>query len=273
MKPLLLSALMLPTLFGTVASTAEVIGLSRPVSESVKPDLLYWNFDGGTPGSSSPNPTADGSGNGFDGYLLPGASQSLPTYVEGKFGTAVFLEALSPKTLDPHVNWNAADAPGSDDTLLDLDGKNFTAGIWICLPPGQTEEEASFVLFERGRSAGESSHWSLVIGRGSTGIWTLRAHLPGAFKSVPIRDVLPDDGEWHHVGMSLEVVDGESRLSFWVDGVLLEGNAMVAAVITPAELKDRILTVGERNVSYHSSAMKVMVDDAFITSGVYQFEP
>ena len=62
-----------PAVFGQ-----STIDLSKPVSQSLKPDVVYWSFDQGLPGQSLPEVVEDESGNGLDGRLLAVMLQVFP---------------------------------------------------------------------------------------------------------------------------------------------------------------------------------------------------
>ncbi len=254
---------------------SDIISLSKPISENIKPDGVYWNFDEGKLGETDPNPVVDGSGNDFPGYLLPGTNGEWPVYVEGKFGTAIHLKGEHPTDQDPRVSWNALESPGQDETRLDLTGKDFTVGAWIKFSNIQPGVEQNFVICERGFSSGTNSYWSLVVIKSAQDKWYLRITLPGVYQHSEGTQIYFSDEEWHHVAMSLHVTEHASEISFWFDGQLIQDRRPLDSAIPPMETdgKNRIFTVGERNPHFHISNADAMVDDVFVTSGIYSFEP
>jgi len=145
MKPYLLLTLLAAAGIHSAAGAAPestVIDLSKPVSESLKPDVLYWAFDDGSIDFYMPDPVEDLSGNGFSGKLMEGAVHPIPTYSEGKFGTAIRLQGNTPNSetpegklktfLNPRVTWARKPRESvSDPNLLHMKDTSFTAGAWV----------------------------------------------------------------------------------------------------------------------------------------------
>jgi len=258
--------------FSASAFAAEVIDLSQPVSASIKPDYIYWNFDGGNAGESEPNPVEDQSGNGFNGFLLPGASGARPVYVEGKFGTGIRLQGSDSKAADARISWNPQDALGSDDARGDLAGSSFTVGAWVKFNEVRSGEFDKFIVFNRGII--EKGALELSILKTTDSKWRLRVIFPGGYKDAGDGAIDFSDGEWHHVATSYEKRDGDGVLSIWFDGVQVkEGIAMEGELAESGVARERMITVGERNVSFFNSNADASVDDLFVTSGVQRFRP
>jgi len=257
------------------ASASDLIRLSKPVSESIKPDGIYWNFDNGTPGTSEPNPVRDESGNGFEGFLLRGVNGELPVYVEGKFGAGIHLKGEHPTAPDPRVSWKVQESSAGDETRLDMSGRSFTAGAWVKFNEIKSGESQTFVVFERGIAAAGNNAWSIRIAKPPNGKWRLRFQLSGAYQDAFGDAVNFSDGKWHHVAISLDQTETAGVLAFWFDGIPIREGVVVDTTIPPMNEKgrNRVFTVGERNVSHYYSDTDASVDEVFVTSGLYRFEP
>lgn len=266
-------AFLVAILLPYTASAADVIPLSKPVGESIKPNGIYWKFDHGKIGKADPNPTADDSGNGFDGFLLSSESGVWPEYVEGKFGTAIRFRGGHPTENDPRVVWDAKESQASDTSKLDMAEQSFTVGAWVKFDTIKSGESQTFVVFERGFTTGENSAWQLAIIKPPNDKWRLRVHLPGLYQDAAGESINFSDGEWHHVAFSLQVAGDGSTLFFWFDGVRQQDGLSVNTVISPVagDNQGRVFTVGERSLHYHFSDADASVDDVFVTTGLYEF--
>lgn len=253
-----------------------VIDLTKPVSESVKPDGIYWAFDGGTIDDWMPDPVIDGSGNAFNGLLQRGAKKPQPTYVEGKFGTAIRFEGNTPfetsedgklRTFqNPRVTWMQYDRPSAPDpSLLDMAGTSFTAGAWIKFEEINGGEPQLLTVFHRGRSNG----WTLRLLKDPTDQWKLMYYGGGRAESDRVADF--NDLEWHHVAFTFKAGAEGNSLQFWLDGKPLGDAIPIRDSITEAPTADRIFTVGESNVGNFGKGFVGAIDDVFVTSGAYEF--
>lgn len=266
-------------LFVPLAAAQTAIDLSQPISKSLKPDILYWSFDGGTVGYSDPMEVEDSSGNGFTGKLKPGKIHPEPVYAAGKFGTALRFHGLTPpvegedgkqRTANPSpsVFWRVRDTPDVPDLQkFELAGKSFTAGLWIKLEKINEGESQSVFLMNWGTFP--ASLWSFILVKDQRDEWIMRMLRT---KSVGT-DVL-SDGAWHHVAFSLEAKDGEISVTYWLDGEILGEPVTSPSVIAESQsVADQIFQVGERNVANFSTGFAGLLDDVFVTSGVHTFQP
>jgi len=257
------------------------IDLSKPVSQSLKPDTLYWPCDGGTLGTSSPEEVADLSGNGFEGKLLPGKIHPQPVYAEGKFGTAVLFHGMTPpvandegkevlRNPNPSIRWQLRDTPGtSDGDKLDMAGKSFTAGLWIKIKEINHSQTQTIMLMNRGYAP--ERQWGFMLIKDDRDEWTV---IFRGLKSSIKTEVLNDSG-WHHLAFSLDFKsDGGSTVTYWLDGTVLGEPVTGTAVIAePESDAERVFRVGERNVANFSTGFAGLIDEVFVTTGVHTFQP
>jgi len=254
------------------------IDLSKPVVQSLKPDVLCWSFDGGTIDDWMPDPVEDLSGNSFEGKLLAGESHPKPTYVQGKFGTGIRLEGNTPQTSsedgsnrthqNPRVSWSDLDIPQAPDPgRLDLMNKAFTAGAWVKFDKVETDESQIYI-FHSGTPAG----WAFFLSRNAKGLWTFNFYGGGAKTAVKDFDANFEDLQWHHVAFS-HASDGDTgTIIFYRDGVAVGTPMPLGAGVAPKEDERRMFTLGERNVGRFSSGLVGAFDDVFVTTGVCSFK-
>lgn len=253
--------------------SAATIDLSKPVSESLKPDGIYWAFDNGTRGDSYPVEVEDTSGNNYDGRLREGKVRPLPVYDEGKFGLALRFPALpedfeyNPRNPNPAVIWRLRDTPEAwDETKLDMEGKSFTGGLWMKLDKILEGQRQVIVLFVRGSSPRQ---WGFVLVKEPTDDWTFRFARCISPKTQEL-----NDGAWHHVAFVVDAEGDASFVSFWLDGQRLgEPIALEAPLLAPETDSDRFFILGESNVGNFSTGFEGLLDDVFVTGGVHTFEP
>lgn len=257
------------------AHAQQVIDLTKPVSESVKPDGIYWAFDGGTIDDWMPDPVIDGSGNAFHGLLQSGEKKPQPTYVEGRFGTAIRFEGNTPaeetsngtRTFpNPRVTWTQYDRPmAPDPTLLDMVGTSFTGGAWIKFEDINAGQPQQVTLFHRGRGNGFA--FSLV--KDASDDWILIYAGGGHARSAKAFEF--NDLQWHHVAFTYEFRPEGNRLQFWVDGRPLGHPVALDGAITEPPPGNRIFSVGESNVGSFGTGFVGAIDDVFVTRGAYEF--
>lgn len=269
---------------------AAVIDLSKPVDESITPTGVYWKFDEGAAGASTPVAT-DHSGNGYAGTLTASATGATPVYAAGKFGNGVHIQQTSgatPGNLDPSVYWSnsasGATAPGLDFAAAGA----FTAGLWLKLDDYKRGLNQTIYLMERGSSvfvnhtpgATQRNFFSFQLNKWAADNWTLTLLLgDGVNPSVSvgmgsgISFTQPNDLEWHHFAFSLESTDEGSVVRFYVDGELLGMQTVDFTLnpLDPTKGSERHLRVGERNASQYLSAFDGVIDDVFITQGAHTF--
>lgn len=242
----------------------KVIDLKKPVGASIKPDVVYWSFDDGIVGESDPLSVTDLSGNSFDAQLAKADVHPIPTYAEGVFGTAIYVQGF------PQVTWwkgNKFDA-APDPSKLIMKNRAFSGGVWFKM---DNLKPVAHVLFrsddngvgwkftvfkdqEADKDAdGTSWYLSLIIGDSRDRARSLAA--TSAFA----------DKKWHHVGFSITPgpEEGEFTAVYWMDGELFDTVTFKATV--PAENPER------RFFAVGNGAWGVL-DDAFVTSGIHTFK-
>jgi hypothetical protein len=255
------------------AEQPAVIDLKKPVLESLRPDGFYWAFDDGIVGTSDPKIIEDLSGNGITGLLGGSREVPTPTYADGKFGSAIFLQGVG-----SIVRWVEGNRTGSPMGLLTSGekGKAFTAGIWYKM---EDTKPVGHILMCR--DGGARIGWRIALVKtdskdketpGSS--WKLRMEF-GDYKGNPGTKAATDafaDGGWHHVGVSV-APDGSAAKSadgltdftavYWLDGQLFDTVAFTT--------KEVDVEQGSHSIVVGSAAMGI-ADDAFITSGVHSFK-
>lgn len=264
-----------------VHATERVVDLSKPVGESFKPDVLYWAFDDGAIDDWAPDPVVDLSGNGFDGKLTAGQEQGQPVYTKGVFGTGIRLTGNAPRvekedgSVKTHPNsrvtWSARDRSQNapNPALLDLNDTSFTIGTWIRFDETAEQEKQTVYVFQRGTE----SAWGLLITRKPGGHFSLLFGAGGARAVTANTPDVFDDGKWHHVAVVYKVGGDQNLATFFLDGVPIGEPLPVAARPAVTEAKDRVFTMGERNVANYSNGLTGALDDAFVTTGECTFLP
>lgn len=256
--------LLLPALGFAAEGDDKVIDLGKPVGENLRPDGFYWAFDDGLLGQTEPAITPDLSGNGFEGRISGDTKTAVPTYAEGKFGTAIYVQGF------PQIRWTAKNALNSVAENAKLLAKNqpFTSGIWfkmddrkpaghllIRLNPPKSGWRLG-IYRETGETAdSEATSWRLSVDFGESG---------GRLKSQASTSAFVD-GQWHHVGFSFEpgMEGGPVTVVYWLDGELFD-TVTASAVAEDGEPIDRFLSVG--------NGVWGLLDDAFVTSGIHTFK-
>lgn len=244
--------------------SGKVIDLKKPVGESLKPDGFYWNFDGGLVGESEPPTVEDLSGNGFDGQISRGSASMTPTYVDGVFGTGIYVQGA------PQVRWREGDKldAASDPSRLTMKGKSFTGGIWFKMDDRKPQ---AHVLIRRDEN---NIGWRLVVMRDAAeetdsdgSAWFLNLQLGDSRergKSQALTSAFTD-GKWHHIGFSVSPDPGGEEFTtvYWLDGEIFDTVTFMATVPDPKP-GTQFLSIG--NVVWG------LLDDAFVTTGIHTFK-
>ena len=254
--PVLKRPLFLLSLVSACASLAAAeIDLSKPVSQTVAPDILYWPFDGGEIGLSRPNPAPDNSGNQLHGEMMGEGTTLRPDYVPGRFGTAISVEGTprqSPAVKAPPAN------PG-EKSPLDLHDQSFTAGAWVRLREPGLERHHLAVM--------ELPNWNFFAQMRDGIGWYVG--LASKHRATATEKVHLEDEEWHHLAFSVEVAAEGTIVTFWLDGNVLGQPQFLAGPIPPFGKPTNFgLRLGRSNLEG-----SLVIDDAFITSGVHTFRP
>ena len=268
---ILLSALFLT---GPVAAAEPAaIDLNKPAGESLRPDGFYWTFDDGIVGTSDPKAVEDLSGNGITG--LAGASKEvpMPTYADGKFGTAIYLQGVG--SIVRWVDKNKTDSPMGFLTT-DGKGKPFTAGFWFKM---EDTKPVAHILLRR--DGGARKGWRIALVRADSkdnetegNSWKLRMEY-GDFKGDPGSKAVTEafaDGSWHHIGVSVAPDESAEKAGdelsnmtavYWLDGQLFD--------TVHFRTKEVVIEQGSHSIVV-GDASNGITDDAFITSGVHTFK-
>jgi hypothetical protein len=269
-----------------MAAESNAIGLGKPVAASLRPDIFYWPFDDGIVGESEPSTVADLSGNGFDGRIINGRKDGNKLiYGEGKFGTGVYAQGF-----DSNVSWKETSRfnAASDPSKLILKNQPFTGGVWFKMddlrPAGHAPIRVMGALngkpvslwrlgvTQARLSKGQPSDDQDLPAQPEGSSWNLSFEVGGAIKgkSTAATEVFADR-KWHHIGFSVSLAQDQSSAGaereftviYWLDGEMFETVTFAAA---PPEFEPGSLSLvmGWR--------VWGMMDDAFLTSGVFGFK-
>jgi len=243
----------------------KTISISKPVIESVLPNLFYWPMDGGLLGTARPPLIEDLSPNILNGHIgIPTGSNIL--YTEGKYDTALLCMD------SPSISWpkgiNSKETEDRDPMVTMED--SITIGFWF--KPEELKQERhtvvrihdrdiSFIFTLRDahfRSQGmEGTEWLMEL--------TVRTSKFEQLTFVtPASTGVFADGEFHHLGVSFSphLNEGYANTVFWLDGKEFD---RIQLPLVPAESAPGRL--------YIRVGHKVwgVIDDIFATKGVYSF--
>ncbi len=250
---------------------ADTIDPNKPIGESLKPSLLYFDFDEESEGSIASKGEMP-----LSASIEPGKVDTYPSFVPGRneaFGKAMaFNYGVLPPFTEPNdmMAGNHLDIP--DKPELRLAGESFTVGAWVQMPEDADLDLSGVrhkMLLGKGGFSNaypgwgfqvsyESNHWSLTLLLVGPNGDRMRA-------DAPIPEGL-SPGVWHHVAASFDAVKQEVTL--WVDGVRTVSRKV------DGDLGESTfpLVIGERGLSTYCN-IPITMDDVFITSGVHDFKP
>lgn len=270
-----------------MAAESKAIDLGKPVAASLRPDIFYWPFDDGIVGESEPATIEDLSGNGFDGRIINGRKDGHKLiYGEGKFGTGVYAQG----GFDSNGSWRESSRSNaaSDPSKLILKNQPITGGVWFRMDDLRPAVHAPIRVMgalngkpvglwrlgvtQAKLSKGQPSDDQDLSAQPEGSSWNLSLEVGGAKKgkSTAATDVFADR-KWHHIGFSVspdqEVSSAggerEFTVTYWLDGEMFE-TVTFSAVPPEFEPGSLSLVMGWR--------VWGMMDDAFLTSGVYGFK-
>ena len=281
-RTVLIIACLIAAGFHSVAGAppdSKVIDLSKPVGESLKPDVLYWAFDDGSIGFFMPDPVEDLSGNGFSGKLMQGAANPIPIYTEGKFGTAILLQGTTPNSetpegklqtfLNPRVSWVVTSKEKvSDPTLLHMKDTSFTAGSWVRIDEVNEGKKQRIPVFYLGHVTG----WSFELSKEANGVWSLKFGGGGDKAKLPVEGADLGDKQWHHVAFAYSLRGENASVVFYVEGSPLGDALELKGKVGQEEGIFSFFTMGEFNVGNFSDGLVGAFDDAFVTTGAHTFK-
>lgn len=249
---------------------AQTIDPNKPLPESLKPDLLYFDFEEDRDGYAISQAEAGLSASIENGKVgvpparKPGPGEAFGHALEFNYGSHPAFVGANEQTAGNHLRI-------ADDASLRLAGQSFTLGAWIQVPEGTEIPFRPYKkIIGKGGHSGSYPGWSLQLG-GRDGVWVLSLLLVDSDAVQTRRDArLPagslEPGVWHHVAASF---DADSKaLTLWFDGLqVFSGEA-------PGEVGESTLplVIGENGMSTYCNIPLVM-DEAFIVSGVHDFVP
>jgi len=261
------SLLLLCVILSKAVGMAETIDPNKPLTESLLPDLLYFNFDGEDDGS-----VISQSELGLTASMETGHVDMPPTRRPGPreiFGHALeFNYGDHPAFTDSNDSIAGNHLRIEDDPSLRLAGQSFTLGAWIQLPEDAELPPRPYKkLIGKGGHADSYPGWSLQLS-GREGTWHLTLLLVGPDNVQTRRDarVWLEPGVWHHVASSF---DAESKeVIIWLDGT----PAFTGEAATDIGESPLPLVIGENGMSTYSN-ITLSMDEVFIVSGVHDFLP
>jgi hypothetical protein len=249
------------------------IDVNKPVSESLRPDGFLWAFDDGIVGTSEPKAVEDLSGNGIAGLLGASKEVPMPTYADGKFGTAIYLQGQG-----GIVRWAETFRTDSPMGFLTTDGtgKSFTTGMWFKM---EDTKPVAHILLRRDGGNRKGFRVALVKADskdnetpGSS--WTMRIE-HGDYKGNPGTLATTGafaDGGWHHIGVSVapdtSSPQAEEELARFTAVYWLDGEVLDTVTFSTQEI---VIEPGTHSIVVGDSAQG-LVDDVFISSGVHTFK-
>lgn len=251
-----------------VSGWAGTIDPNKPLPESLKPDILYFDFDledGGLQVSKAEGETpasVEAGKVGTPPVSRPGRNPAFGKALEFNYGDRPIFDGDNSEFMGNHLK--VPDAPG-----LRLAGQSFTMGAWIQVPENVELPPSPYKKFlVKGGFSAEYPGWVFQI-HWKNETWHARLTLVGAdgnlqFALAKLPNLEP--GAWHHLAASF---DAETKMAvIWFDG------ARVFAREVPAEVgeSDRPLIVGENGMSLYGN-IPLVLDEVFIVSGVHDFSP
>ncbi len=256
-------------IFSVSAAQADTIDPNKPLSESLKPDILYFDFDLEDSGQQASKAeegfvaTVETGKAGLPPESRPGPNAALGKALEFNYGNRPPFDDANDEFMGNHLK--VSDAPS-----LRLMGQSFTLGAWIQLPENaQLPLSAYKTILSKGGFTAAYPGWALQINQRDEG-WYARLSLVGADENMQFALVkLPGlhPGEWHHLAASF---DAETKMAaIWFDGEQIFKRELPVEV---EDSSDRPLIVGERGMSTHNN-MPIVLDEVFIVSGVHDFVP
>lgn len=250
------------------AAQAATIDPNKPLPESLKPDLLYFDFDMEDSGQQVSKTkdeflaSVETGKAGTPPESRPGRNPAFGKALEFNYGNHPPFDGDNNEVMGNHLK--VPDAPS-----LRLTGQSFTMGAWIQIPENAELPPSPYKKFlVKGGFSAEYPGWTFQISRKNE-TWHARLTLVGAdgkmnFALAKLPRLEP--GAWHHLAASF---DAETKMTvIWFDGT------RVFAKEVPAEVgeSDRPLIVGENGMSTYGN-IPLVLDDVFIVSEVHDFSP
>lgn len=254
-------------------ASAQTINLGKPLPESLKPDILYFNFDevqGAAVSSAIPG--------GVDATIEAGTVAAPPTPADGL--SIWYKKAMEFNYGAPEASPEVPNATSQGNHVkvttapeLNLADQSFTMGAWIKVVEGSglPENSTKYILGKGGYNK-DFPGWAFVLQKRSADRWVLIfQHSSGQGAETELAVIGWMKGfttdVWHHIALSYN--HEANSLLFSLDGIPIEPLPFepfsIGASNTP-------LLVGERGVAHYGN-MRVVMDEVFIVSGVHDFVP
>lgn len=249
---------------------ADTIDIGKPVSASLTPDLLYFDFDQESEG------TLPSQGElSLSASIEPGKVDAYPSWVPGRseaFGKAMeFNYGALPPFTEPNNLMAGNHLSIANRPELQMAGQSFTVGAWVKIPE-EGDLDLSWVRHKMLIGSGAFSEaypgWGLQISC-DRNVWTLTLLMVGGDSHRSRCDaVIPQGvspGSWRHVAASVDAAT--RKVSLWVDGERIVSREIDGDI---GESKFP-LVIGERGMSTYCN-LPLTLDDVFIVSGVHDFK-
>ncbi len=256
-------------MLGITTAGADTIDPNKPISESLKPDILYFNFDEeiGAPLPSLAEQPLTAS-------MEPGKVEATPAWKPGRnalFGKALeFHYGAHPPF--PGVNERTAGnhllVP--NHPAVQLTGQSFTLGAWVQIPENaEVPANAYKKLMGKGAYSQDYPGWAFQISMRDGG-WAM-TFLTASMDATLARFAAPlpaglQPGVWHHLAVSYNKEAG--KIVFWFDGTAISTQNLTEDIGE----SEAPLFIGENGMSLYSNT-PLLMDEVFITSGAHDFDP
>lgn len=269
------------------AQAQSVIDLSKPVSDSIGTITgVYYKFNSTNTTIYGPA-TPDLSGNSYTGYLDAGTNVPVPSLTGGVnlSGTSGYSNGLvlySPSTASADMNRVYATLPISNN--LAMVATDFTAGMWLRFDSVSTNTQ-KIILMDRGGMntmyGTNTGHWTLFLDKDASDNWLLGFQVgngmtnQNGYNNSTYQNLNLQDGAWHHLGFTYNYdATNDNVVTFWQDGASI-GSASFDIDITSGDpsYDTRRFAVGNGAVSQYTTYLDGDIDDLFVTTGLYTFQP
>ncbi len=248
---------------------ADTIDPNKPISESLKPDILYFNFDEG--GDASPTSLAElpltasvePGKTGVNPVSKPSRNALFGTALEFNYGSLPPFTGVNEKTAGNHLL-----VP--NHSAVQLVGQSFTLGAWVQIPENvEIPTSAYKKILGKGAYSKDHPGWALQISM-REGVWVV-TFLTSSMDSDLSRMAAPlpgglEPGAWHHLAVTFNQEAG--KITFWFDGTAISTQNLTENIGE----SEAPLFIGENGMSLYSNT-PLSMDEVFIISGAHDFVP
>jgi hypothetical protein len=248
--------------------SAGTIDPNRPVAESIRPDILYFNFD-----EEDENFVTSHAEVGLSAKIDRGKVDQLPVWRSGRnqeFGQALeFNYGSEALFAGENLQLSGNHLRVENEPHLGLTGQSFTMGAWVQLPETADLPARPYKKIMSKGGHGESyPGWALQLSyRDDRWILTM-IMVDDDLKQARGDARLPgpglEPGNWHHVAVSFHA--DTKQLRIWFDGAEIYTGEMQGAIGS----SNLPLVIGENGMSIYCN-IPLVLDEVFITSGVHDF--